>query len=332
VSRERGRRGAEVRLPQARPDAPPGPQSQQPGRVREVQGGVRGVRRALRSREAGEVRPLRPRGTVGRLRLRGGFGFDPTRSAICPSSSKASSGSPRVRGAAAGPSAAAISSTGWRSPSATRPSASRRRSPSPRLEACEPCSRLGRRARHAPKTCPACAGNRTPARLAGIPDGHAPVRPLPRRGQRHREPLPRVRRRGAPSREEGADDPHSRRRRVRLPAAPHRRGRRGTERRPPGRSLRRADRCADEVFEREGDDVVVRVELPFPTLALGGTVEVPTLDAPEKVTLDPGTQPGAELKLRGRGFGRWAGRAGETCSCASACACRPRPRRRRRSF
>src|SRR5262249_12404489 len=65
----------------------------------------------------------------------------------------------------------------------------------------------------------------------------------------------------------------------------------------------------DEVFDREGDDIVVHIDLPFPTLALGGTVEVPTLEKPESVTIDAGTQPGAELKLRGRGFGR-LGRSG----------------------
>ena len=65
----------------------------------------------------------------------------------------------------------------------------------------------------------------------------------------------------------------------------------------------------DEVFEREDDDVVVRLDLPFPTLALGGTVEVPTLEEPEKITIDAGTQPGAEVRLRGRGFGR-LGRSG----------------------
>ena len=62
----------------------------------------------------------------------------------------------------------------------------------------------------------------------------------------------------------------------------------------------------DEVFGREGDDVVLSLDLPFPTLVLGGEVSIPTLDGKdkEKVTIAAGTQPGSEVRLRGRGFGR----------------------------
>ncbi|HEY1250342.1 MAG TPA: molecular chaperone DnaJ [Thermoanaerobaculia bacterium] len=60
----------------------------------------------------------------------------------------------------------------------------------------------------------------------------------------------------------------------------------------------------DELFSREGDDIVVRLELPFPTLVLGGEIEVPTLDGPRKMTVAPGTRVHAELRLRGEGMGR----------------------------
>jgi molecular chaperone DnaJ len=59
-----------------------------------------------------------------------------------------------------------------------------------------------------------------------------------------------------------------------------------------------------DVFTREDDDVVVSLELPFPTLVLGGEVPVPTLDGSETVTVAPGTAVGAELRLKGRGMGR----------------------------
>ena len=67
--------------------------------------------------------------------------------------------------------------------------------------------------------------------------------------------------------------------------------------------------AADDVFEREGDDIVVTLELPFPTLVLGGDVTVPTLDGTETLTVAPGTPGGAELRLKGRGMGR-LGRGG----------------------
>ncbi len=65
----------------------------------------------------------------------------------------------------------------------------------------------------------------------------------------------------------------------------------------------------DEVFQREGDDVVVRLELPFPTLVLGGEVTAPTLEGEEKVSIDAGTAVGAEVRLRGKGVRR-LGRSG----------------------
>ena len=65
-----------------------------------------------------------------------------------------------------------------------------------------------------------------------------------------------------------------------------------------------------EAFEREGDDLVVRLDVPFPTLALGGEVSVPTLDGDaETVDIPAGTQAGSEIKLKGRGVGR-LGRSG----------------------
>ena len=61
----------------------------------------------------------------------------------------------------------------------------------------------------------------------------------------------------------------------------------------------------DEIFARDGDDLVLALNLPFPTLALGGEISVPTLDGePEKVAIPAGTQAGSEIRLRGRGLGR----------------------------
>jgi molecular chaperone DnaJ len=59
-----------------------------------------------------------------------------------------------------------------------------------------------------------------------------------------------------------------------------------------------------DVFRREGDDVILEMELPYPVFALGAEVEVPTLDGQEKVTIAPGTRSDAELRLRRRGITR----------------------------
>ena len=58
----------------------------------------------------------------------------------------------------------------------------------------------------------------------------------------------------------------------------------------------------DERFVREGDDVYTTVDLTFTEAALGSTLRVPTLDGEEELELEPGTQPGEIVVLRGRGM------------------------------
>lgn len=63
------------------------------------------------------------------------------------------------------------------------------------------------------------------------------------------------------------------------------------------------------VFSRRGEDMHCAVSVPFPTAALGGEVEVPTLDGPANLRVPPGTQGGTVLTLRGKGLPR-LGRSG----------------------
>lgn len=58
----------------------------------------------------------------------------------------------------------------------------------------------------------------------------------------------------------------------------------------------------DERFLREGNDLVTVVDLPAPLAALGTRVTVPTLDGDEEVEIEPGTQPGTVITLRGKGM------------------------------
>ena len=55
-------------------------------------------------------------------------------------------------------------------------------------------------------------------------------------------------------------------------------------------------------FERRGNDIVYNLLLDYPTAALGGTVEIPTLDGRAKLKIEPGTQPGKRYGLRGKGL------------------------------
>ncbi len=58
----------------------------------------------------------------------------------------------------------------------------------------------------------------------------------------------------------------------------------------------------DERFLRDGDDLVTVVDVAAPLAALGGTVQVPTLDGEIPVDLPAGTQPGETITLSGRGM------------------------------
>lgn len=52
---------------------------------------------------------------------------------------------------------------------------------------------------------------------------------------------------------------------------------------------------------RDGADVIYNLMLDFPTAALGGAVEVPTITGRARITIPAGTQPGKVLRLRGKG-------------------------------
>src|SRR4051795_7644564 len=58
----------------------------------------------------------------------------------------------------------------------------------------------------------------------------------------------------------------------------------------------------DERFLREGNDLISVVDVPAPAAALGTTVTVPTLDGDEELEVEPGTQPGTIVTMRGRGM------------------------------
>jgi len=58
----------------------------------------------------------------------------------------------------------------------------------------------------------------------------------------------------------------------------------------------------DKRFVREGDDLITALDVPAPIAALGGSLEVPTLEDSTEVELPAGTQPGEILTLRGEGM------------------------------
>jgi len=53
---------------------------------------------------------------------------------------------------------------------------------------------------------------------------------------------------------------------------------------------------------RDGQNLQYQLLLDVPTAILGGTAEVPTIDGKVKIKIDPGTQPGKIMRLRGKGL------------------------------
>lgn len=53
---------------------------------------------------------------------------------------------------------------------------------------------------------------------------------------------------------------------------------------------------------REGNDLIYNLFISIPDAVLGTHVEVPTVDSNVKIKIDPGTQPGKILRLRGKGL------------------------------
>jgi molecular chaperone DnaJ len=60
----------------------------------------------------------------------------------------------------------------------------------------------------------------------------------------------------------------------------------------------------DPELMRDGEDLIHRLKVSFIGAALGTEVEVPALDGPTPVRVEPGTQPGTTLTLRGEGMPR----------------------------
>jgi molecular chaperone DnaJ len=174
-----------------------------------------------------------------------------------------------------------------------------------RLERCETCEASGSEKGSKPKTCGVCRGTGRQRFSQGFLTIARPCTHCRGEGRVIEKPCADCRGEG---RKRG-----SRRLEIRVPAGVETgtrlrlagEGDAGPNGGPPGDLYVVLTVEEHEEFEREGDDIVVSLEVPFPTLVLGGEVTVPTLDGePENVTLSAGTRIGSEIRLRGKGFGR----------------------------
>ena len=54
-------------------------------------------------------------------------------------------------------------------------------------------------------------------------------------------------------------------------------------------------------YQRQGNDLIIEHEITFSQAALGAVVDVPTIDGPIKIRIQPGVQPGTLIRLHGKG-------------------------------
>lgn len=173
-----------------------------------------------------------------------------------------------------------------------------------RLEPCEPCGGSGAEPGSRPKTCSSCGGRGRQRFSQGFLSVTRPCATCQGDGRIIEKPCRECR---AEGRRRG-----ERKLTIRIPTGVESgsrlrlggEGDAGPNGGPRGDLYAVLTVAPDEVFERDGDDLVVPMRLPFPTLVLGGEVSVPTFEGEEKIAIEPGTQGGSEVRLRGRGLGR----------------------------
>ncbi|MGH9331120.1 MAG: molecular chaperone DnaJ [Vicinamibacterales bacterium] len=178
----------------------------------------------------------------------------------------------------------------------------------PREEACETCAGSGSAPGTSAGTCPQCQGRGQLRYQQGFLTVTRPCGQCRGAGRVITHPCASCRGAGRVSRE--------RKLTVKIPAGIasgqrmrlHGEGEHGANGGPPGDLYVVVHVQDHPFFQREGDDLVCEAPVTFPVLALGGSIEVPTLDGETDLNVPAGTQSGARFKLRGKGMPNVSGR------------------------
>ncbi|HEU5192546.1 MAG TPA: molecular chaperone DnaJ [Methylomirabilota bacterium] len=178
----------------------------------------------------------------------------------------------------------------------------------PRNETCETCHGSGQQPGTKPEGCGACRGTGQVRFSQGFLTVARPCPQCGGEGQINRAPCKDCRGQGRVRREKllkvtippGVEDGNQ----LRLAGE----GEGGVFGGPPGDLYVVLTVKPHEIFVRQGADLLCELPLSFPQAALGDSVEVPVLGGKATLTVPPGTQPGAQLRLRGKGLPHLRGR------------------------
>ena len=174
---------------------------------------------------------------------------------------------------------------------------------------CDPCSGSGAKPGSSAKTCGTCAGHGKVRAQQGFFMIERPCPTCHGAGQVIAEPCTACRGEGRIDKEKtlsvnipvGVDDGT----RIRLSGE----GEAGMRGGPPGDLYIFIHLKQHPLFQRDGTTLFARAPVSFTTAALGGTIEVPGIDRkPCEIRIQPGTQPGNQVRLRGRGMPALNGR------------------------
>ncbi|MFK7911380.1 MAG: molecular chaperone DnaJ [Akkermansiaceae bacterium] len=171
-----------------------------------------------------------------------------------------------------------------------------------KLESCSTCGSSGSKSGSGRKTCSTCGGQGAVTRQAGIFIQQTECPDCRGAGQTISDPCPDCRGEGRRNEETrikinipaGVDDG------TRLRSTGN--GDAGLRGGQPGDLYVFLHIKPHEVFQREDDDLFCEVPMPFSTAALGGELEVPTLEGKSSIKIPPGTQGGTTFRLRNRGI------------------------------
>ncbi|MFL6972927.1 MAG: molecular chaperone DnaJ, partial [Xanthobacteraceae bacterium] len=173
----------------------------------------------------------------------------------------------------------------------------------PTSVSCEACSGTGAKAGTKPKTCPHCGGVGRIRHAQGFFTLERTCTGCQGRGQVIESPCPSCSGSSRVTRERtlsvnippGVEDGT----RIRLAGE----GEVGPHGAPPGDLYIFVSLTSHPIFQRDGANIYCRVPIPFTTAALGGAIEVPTVDGGRtRVTVPAGTQYGHQFRLRGKGM------------------------------
>jgi len=174
-----------------------------------------------------------------------------------------------------------------------------------RQETCPDCGGSGAKDGSAPVVCQACNGTGQQQVTKNTAFGSfVSVRPCPScngEGRIIQDPCPNCRGEGRVSRERKIE--------VKLPAGLDNgsrvrvsgEGGAGRKGGPPGDLYVITHVRKHEIFTRQDNDLLCDIPLNFVSAALGGEIEIPTIDGKSKLRIPEGTQPGTVFRLKGKG-------------------------------